>query len=111
MPTAKSRTRLHWNPCKEAAIATSDMHSARVFKEICNRNMPKVPQVEQACRAAFVCCVSAIRYGGHDPSSSAVWEIGMTIAITSFGRASPARVHAQRQFALFRAVPVHVRVR
>ncbi|GFE84931.1 hypothetical protein GCM10011487_69310 [Steroidobacter agaridevorans] len=32
------------NPCKEAAIATSDIHSARVFKEMFNHDMPKVPQ-------------------------------------------------------------------
>jgi hypothetical protein len=24
-------------------------------------------QVERACRAAEVCCLSALRYGGHDP--------------------------------------------
>jgi len=25
-------------------------------------------EIEMACRAAFVCCVSAIRYGGEDPA-------------------------------------------
>jgi hypothetical protein len=25
-------------------------------------------EIEAACRAALVCCVSSIRYGGHDPN-------------------------------------------